>query len=400
MKGSTLKHIAKQVNQLIKGRNDVPIWDYIMIDGDLLIATNHRCSYLNEVPNMRFDDSISRYLIHWKTWKKNFKGIKANDDIRFHCESDGNHNVLSLWKNGSKVFSYKEYDCTVDDFPKLPLTDGNVDAVTLSASDVSTMKDALKVASNDELRPAMNGVFLDKPDRAVATDGHRLVFPPLEAKISRTTIIPPEAIKLIPDKHDCYLSYNDTNMLIVPAGTNERINCRVIYEIYPDWKAVVPKAEAMPTKVVFNRQEMLDAMPSLLAAANDANKRVDIDMNDDNESFTISAQDLDLGTECNMRLSCGYSVDQPAKKKAKDYEQTERGNPILPEHLVLDKKDKSRVVSVECRGISFNGGFLEDFLKLIKTDFVKLEMIAENRAALFNDCFMLLPVMRLDDDLS
>ena len=73
---------------------------------------------------------------------------------------------------------YKVMGENPDNFPKEPAADDTTSFTMTSSALVTAINKTLFAVSNDDLRPAMTGVFfeLDKNDvQFVATDAHRLV---------------------------------------------------------------------------------------------------------------------------------------------------------------------------------------------------------------------------------
>ncbi len=84
---------------------------------------------------------------------------------------------------------YKVMGENPDNFPKEPEANDATDFTMTSTALVTAINKALFAVSNDDLRPAMTGVFFELAKKSisfVATDAHRLV------KYSRTDVQCPE----------------------------------------------------------------------------------------------------------------------------------------------------------------------------------------------------------------
>jgi DNA polymerase-3 subunit beta len=114
---------------------------------------------------------------------------------------------------------------------------------------VTAINKTLFATSNDDLRPAMTGVFfeLDKKGlQCVATDAHRLVrYKRTDVKCPKADsfIVPRKPLNLvktaIPSNEDeITISYN-SNHLFVKHGTTQ-MSCRLIDARFPDYKVVIP----------------------------------------------------------------------------------------------------------------------------------------------------------------
>src|SRR5690606_36154985 len=124
---------------------------------------------------------------------------------------------------------YKVMGENPDNFPKEPAADDTSSFTISAAALVTAINKTLFATSNDDLRPAMTGVFfeLDKKGiQFVATDAHRLVRyrrTDVSAPKADTFIVPRKPLTLlkgaIPVSEDeRTLSYN-SNHLFVKHGT-------------------------------------------------------------------------------------------------------------------------------------------------------------------------------------
>ena len=137
------------------------------------------------------------------------------------------------------------------DFPKIPeVSDGyNVDISTDALS--SAISNSIFATSNDELRPAMTGVFINlSPTNTtfVATDGHRLiryrrVDVATEGDQEHSIIIPRKALNLLnstlPNENtNVSIEFNMANAFF--HFNNIKMICRLIDERFPDYENVIP----------------------------------------------------------------------------------------------------------------------------------------------------------------
>ena len=136
-----------------------------------------------------------------------------------------------------------------DNFPKEPAADDTTSFTMTASALVTAINKTLFATSNDDLRPAMTGVFfeLDKKGmQCVATDAHRLVRykrKDVSCPKSDSFIVPRKPLNLlktaIPSNEDeITLSYN-SNHLFVKHGTTQ-MSCRLIDARFPDYKVVIP----------------------------------------------------------------------------------------------------------------------------------------------------------------
>src|SRR5690554_5231263 len=139
---------------------------------------------------------------------------------------------------------YKLAGENATDFPRIAVvTEG--DAVNLS-SDVlaEAINSTIFATSNDELRPAMTGVYLNLSDTNttfVATDGHRLVRyrrVDVASDTNSSIIIPRKALNLLKATlptmaTNVNIEFNATNAFF--KFGNIQMVCRLIDERFPDY---------------------------------------------------------------------------------------------------------------------------------------------------------------------
>lgn len=165
--------------------------------------------------------------------------------------------------------------------------------------------------SNDELRPAMTGVFLklDETNTTfVATDGHRLVRyrrVDVAADVTNSMIIPRKALNLLKatlpaENTNVSLEFNVSNAYF--RFDNVRMICRLIDERFPDYDNVIPVDNN--NVMTIDRLEFLSSMKRIAIYANKTTHQVRLKIT--GSELMISAEDLDFSNEANERLSCEH----------------------------------------------------------------------------------------------
>ncbi|WP_410222398.1 DNA polymerase III subunit beta [Pedobacter sp.] len=264
---------------------------------------------------------------------------------------------------------YKLSGENADDFPKIPVVD-NASSLNVPASVLSeAITKTIFAVSNDELRPAMTGVFCQlSPQNItfVATDAHKLVrYTRNDCKADKASsfILPKKALTLLKSA----LPNSDVNVAIDYNATSaffkfDNINlvCRLIDERYPDYEAVIPANN--PNKLIIDRALFLNTLRRVVIFANKTTHQVRLKIN--GSELNISSEDLDFANEAHERLSCQY-----------DGEDLE---------------------------IGFNARFLIEMLNNLNGEEVTLELSTPNRAGLLipqtndeneNVLMLVMPVM-------
>ena len=244
---------------------------------------------------------------------------------------------------------YKLSGENATDFPKVPSVDDGV-SVEMS-SDVlgQAIGNTIFATSNDELRPAMTGVYLSiNADNStfVATDGHRLIRyrrSDIVADSSNTIIIPRKALTLLKsslpsEDIQVKVDFNVSNAFF--SFEQIKLICRLIDERFPDYENVIPSENN--NKMLIGKGEFLSSLKRIAIYANKTTHQVRLKIT--GSELLISAEDLDFSNEANERLSCEH-----------DGEDIE---------------------------IGFNAKFLIDMLSNTDSKEVSFELSAPNRAGL------------------
>ncbi|PIB36031.1 DNA polymerase III subunit beta [Reichenbachiella sp. 5M10] len=206
---------------------------------------------------------------------------------------------------------YKLAGENATDFPKVPtVSDGS--SVNIS-SDVlgNAINNTILATSNDELRPAMTGVYLNLADTNttfVATDGHRLIRyrrVDIASDAGSSMIIPRKALTLLratlPSSNtNVNVEYNVANAFFKFDGI--RMVCRLIDERFPDYENVIPANN--DNAMTIDRLELLGSLKRIAIYANKTTHQVRLKIA--GSELVISSEDLDFSNEANERLSCDH----------------------------------------------------------------------------------------------
>ncbi|MEM1137046.1 MAG: DNA polymerase III subunit beta, partial [Bacteroidota bacterium] len=144
---------------------------------------------------------------------------------------------------------YKLSGENATDFPKVPeLT--RSDMIEIPTEVMSeAISYTLFATSNDEMKPAMNGVYFNITEENanfVASDSHRLIRyrrEDLKADFETAIIIHKKALNLLKaslpsEGSSLTLEYNSANAIF--SFKNIRLICRLIDERFPDYENVIP----------------------------------------------------------------------------------------------------------------------------------------------------------------
>src|SRR6187431_1755461 len=246
---------------------------------------------------------------------------------------------------------YKLSGENATDFPKVPNVSNDFSAEISSEVLARAVNNTIFATSNDELRPAMTGVYVNLGDKSttfVATDGHRLVRyrrTDVKSDNGNSIIIPRKALNLLKatlptENTEVSVNFNMSNAFF--KFGNIKMICRLIDERFPDYDNVIPAVNNITMTI--ERNDLLGAMKRISIYANKTTHQVRLKIT--GSELQISAEDLDFSNEANERLSCEH--------EGEDIE------------------------------IGFNAKFLIEMLTNLDTDQIKLIMSAPNKAGVIN----------------
>ena len=225
--------------------------------------------------------------------------------------------------------------------------------------------------ADDELRPVMNGVYINLEPQSVtfvATDAHKLVKYASEtaAEATASFILPKKPANLLrgllpKEDGEITVEFDDKNVLF--RLKNQVLICRLIEGNYPNYNAVIPANN--PNKVFVDRLELLNAIRRVAVCSNQSTNLIKLDIS--KGTINLTAQDLDFSVSAQESLPCDYE-----------------GEDIV---------------------IGFKSTFLIEILSNIETSTVLVELADSTRAGVFkpvydqqpsNDTLMLLMPMMIN----
>jgi DNA polymerase-3 subunit beta len=220
---------------------------------------------------------------------------------------------------------------------------------TLNKNGIEAVNVAYNYVGKDELRPVMTGVYFDSTNGKIAsTDAHKL-FSKNAHELTESFIINKKTAKLLSllsDAYEVYLSDNNVKF----ESVNGTIISRLIDGNYVNYEAVTPKNNDKIFEL--DKAKLVKVINEAIKCANKTTKQIIFSFK--NNIVTVSSQDLDFGLEYSCEIEAKCNIDFQ---------------------------------------IGFNGKFLLDILANIQDNRIELKCSENNRAALINTDFLLMPVM-------
>ena len=199
-----------------------------------------------------------------------------------------------------------------DEFPAMPELEDEFNTTTVSAESLmSGINKTSFATADDDLRPAMTGIFFDiKPDNLtyVATDAHKLV-----RLISKTANETEEASFVLPKKpanilrnvivkenNDVEISFDKKNIIF--KLSEYLMICRQIEARFPNYNGVIPQNN--PFKLIVDRILMLNALRRVSVFSNQGTGLVKLSIK--TNEILLSAQDIDFSISAEEKIACQY----------------------------------------------------------------------------------------------
>jgi DNA polymerase-3 subunit beta len=199
------------------------------------------------------------------------------------------------------------------DFPQQPAVRADsVSTVELNPEVLhSGIVKTLFATADDELRPVMNGIFIELSDNDitfVASDAHKLVrYKRTDAKADAAAsfILPKKPASLLRnvlpgEESPVSVQFDEKNAFF--TMTEYRLVCRLVEGNYPSYNSVIPTEN--PNKLSIDRAEFYNTLKRVAVYSNQASNLVKLTLK--GNQLTVSAQDIDFSISAYERLNCQY----------------------------------------------------------------------------------------------
>jgi DNA polymerase-3 subunit beta len=358
------------VSRVINSKNSLPILDCVLMEvkeGKITLTASDSESTLSTSFEVNDSDGEGRFAVSAKKFLDSLKEI-PEQPITFDVNTSSME-ITIYYQNGK----YSLVGQNAEDFPLAPgLGESAIHVEMETKILLNGINRTLFATADDELRPVMNGIYMDMTTTDitfVASDGHRLVrekSTAAQAPAKAAFILPKKPANILKalvtkSEDKMTIDFDEKNAIIV---FNEyKLICRLIEGRYPNYNSVIPQNN--PNKVRIDRQTLTSALRRVSVFSSQASSLIKLHL--DSNLVQISAQDIDFSTSAEEKLNCEYS-----------------GNPM---------------------SIGFKSTFLIDILNNLASDEVIIELADPSRAGVIlpseqeenDDVLMLLMPMMLND---
>lgn len=305
---SALLSLLATTGKVISNKNQLPILDYFLFelrDGRLKVtASDLETTLIGSIEV----DSVEQEGVIAAPARLMLDSLKEFPEMPLTIEvNDSTWEIKICWNSGVSSIpgvsgmSYPALPALAEDKKEM---DFDVDTL------VAGINKTIFATADDELRPVMNGVFINiQPEITtfVGTDAHKLVRFTAESQsnVAASFILPKKPANLLKNvllKEDDSIKVSFDNKNVIFELTSHTLVCRLIEGNYPNYNAVIPTAN--PNKVLIDRIELLNGIKRVAVCSNQATNLIRMDVA--NNTVNLTAQDLDFSVSAKESLSCSY----------------------------------------------------------------------------------------------
>ena len=348
---SALLSLLATTGKVISNKNTLPILDYFLMElseGELKVTASDLETTLVgsiQVESVESEGTIAAPVKQMLDSLKEFPELPLTIEV-----NDKNWEITISWKSGSLSIP----GASAVSYPAVPELQAEKKELTLGVDLlVNGINKTIFATADDELRPVMNGVYLNLQPASltfVGTDAHKLVKYEAECEneVSASFILPKKPANLLKtvllkEEDDIRVSFDSKNARF--ELKNHTLVCRLIEGTYPNYNAVIPAAN--PNKLLVDRIELVNGIKRVAVCSNPTTNLIRMDIADN--KITLTAQDIDFSMSANETISASYD-----------------GQPI---------------------SIGFKSTFLVEILSNVDTPTVLIELADSTRAGVFKPVY-------------
>jgi len=301
------------VSKAIPAKTSLPILEnflFVLGDGKLdITASDQELTLRTSVPvDVKEDGSIAvpaRQIIDL---------LKALPDQPLTIKTKGEGSFECIWNNGNSSLPY----FPAADYPEIKGVGDDAETVVFPAQSLADgISGTIYATADDEMRPAMNGIFFDIDTASttlVASDSHKLICyttDDVKAEQKSSFILhkkPAAVLRSLLDKGegDVELRFDASNVVFNYGAT--MMVCRLIVGKYPRYRDVIPQNNSNVLRI--DRVQLLNTVRRVSVCANKASNHVKFNLTPG--QLEITAQDLGFALAAYEKLECDYAGEDLA----------------------------------------------------------------------------------------
>ena len=252
-------------------------------EGSIAVPARHMIDLLKELPDQPLR-------------------IRTVSDSSFECS----------WASGNSVLPY----FPADDYPEIKGTGEDAQKVVFPASSlVEGIQGTIYATADDEIRPAMNGIFFDIDTASttlVASDSHKLIcYTTADVKAAEKASFilhkkPAGVLRSIigKDVEEVEIQFDGNSAQFTFGGTT--MICRLVVGKYPKYRDVIPQNNSNVLKI--DRTLLLNTVRRVAVCSNKASNHIKFTLKEG--QLEVSAQDLGFALAAYEKIGCDYAGDE------------------------------------------------------------------------------------------
>jgi len=304
-----LSHLSA-ISKVINSKNTLPILDnylFLLEDNSLTITASDLESTLITSLELENTNGTGTIAVPAKLMNETLKEF-PEQPLTFQIDPDTY--LIEIFSQNGKFSIVGQNG---EDFPMQPvLNESHASTIQVNHNVLlSGINKTLFATADDELRPVMNGIFIElttEDMKFVASDAHKLVrYKRFDAKADKDAsfILPkkPAALlkSLLPkEDFDVKLEFDDKNAFFTLS--NFKLICRLVEGNYPSYNSVIPQNNL--NKLIIDRVEFYNTVRRVSVFSNQASNLVRLKLKEN--QLVVFAQDIDFSISAVERLNCQY----------------------------------------------------------------------------------------------
>ena len=301
------------VSKAIPAKTSLPILEnflFVLGDGKLdITASDQELTLRTSVPvDSKADGSIAvpaRQIIDL---------LKALPDQPLTVKTKSEGSFECIWNNGNSSLPF----FPAADYPEIKGVGEDAETVVFPAASLADgISGTIYATADDEMRPAMNGIFFDIDTASttlVASDSHKLIcFTTDDVKaVQKSSFIlhkkPAAVLRSLLDKSEGEVEVRfDASNVVFTYGPTTMV-CRLIVGKYPKYREVIPQNNSNVLRI--DRAQLLNTVRRVSVCANKASNHVKFNLSQG--QLEITAQDLGFALAAYEKLECDYAGEDLA----------------------------------------------------------------------------------------
>ena len=237
--------------------------------------------------------------------------LKELPDQPVTLRTSSDSSIACNWTSGNSVLPF----FPAEDYPEIKGASEDAERIDFpAASLIEGINSTVYATADDEIRPAMNGIFFDfdtDSTTLVASDSHKLICYTTKAAGKCSFILhkkPASVLKSIVDKEDGNVEISFDSSTVVFSFGRTTMVCRLIVGKYPKYRDVIPQNNSSVLKI--DRVQFLNTVRRVAVCANKASNHIKLELKPG--QMEITAQDLGFAIAAYEKVTCDYNGDDLA----------------------------------------------------------------------------------------